>query len=148
MENTVDQPDFPLAVRSLETLTEQVARCRNLSMTAIDSQKRWMVYAKALTLRMAGGQDRLHASQVCARSTMRTINGKLDDVVRKVDALDSKVDGLDCRVQDLYRRLTAGERNELARMVNRTALRSDAGLAPLFSLHGDRGRDSWLSINY
>ena len=30
MEQALEQPDFPLAVRSLESSTEQIARCQNV----------------------------------------------------------------------------------------------------------------------
>ncbi|KAF4513656.1 hypothetical protein G6O67_000899 [Ophiocordyceps sinensis] len=101
------QPDFPLAVRSLETLTEQVSRCQNIP--AID-----------------GG---LRLTQVLEeiRNGMRDMRNEVRAVNRKLDDLDRKVGGLD-------RRMTVAERNGVARMENSSAMRPDAGLAPLFSL--------------
>lgn len=107
----MEQPDFPLAVRSLETLTEQVARCQNLPAT--DGG-----------LRLAQALEGIRNDM---RNEMRTVNRKLDD-------LDRKMDGLDRKVQDLDRRMTVAERNGVSRMENSSAMRPDAGLAPLFSL--------------
>ncbi|KJZ74949.1 hypothetical protein HIM_05680 [Hirsutella minnesotensis 3608] len=73
MEHPLEQPDFPLAVRSLETLTEQVARCQNLP--AIDGGRRLAEVLEAIRGEMRE-----------MRNEMRTINRRLDGLDRKVTA--------------------------------------------------------------
>ncbi|KAM4054984.1 hypothetical protein HRG_005798 [Hirsutella rhossiliensis] len=73
MEHPLEQPDFPLAVRSLETLTEQVARCQNLP--AVDGG-----------LRLAQVLAEMRNDMRDMRNEMRTVNRKLDDLDRKVTA--------------------------------------------------------------
>ncbi|KJZ68928.1 hypothetical protein HIM_11682 [Hirsutella minnesotensis 3608] len=58
----------------------------------------------------------------------------LQAVLNRLDTLDRKVDGIDRKVDGLERRMTVAERNGVARMENSSAMRSDAALAPLFSL--------------
>ncbi|RDA93668.1 hypothetical protein CP533_4915 [Ophiocordyceps camponoti-saundersi (nom. inval.)] len=111
MERASEQPDFPLAVRSLETLTEQVGRCQNLP--AVDGG-----------LRLAQAFEDM-------RNDMRDMRNEIN---RKLDDLDRKVDYLDSRVQDLDQRMIVAERNGAARMENSSAMRADACLAPLLSL--------------
>ncbi|KAF4513228.1 hypothetical protein G6O67_000526 [Ophiocordyceps sinensis] len=52
---------------------------------------------------------------------------RMDAILEQLTLLNRKVDGLD-------RRMTVAERNGVARMENSSAMRPDAGLAPLFSL--------------
>ncbi|PHH92514.1 hypothetical protein CDD83_7011 [Cordyceps sp. RAO-2017] len=121
MQHALEQPDFPLAVRSLETLTEQVARCQNLP--AIDGGLRLTQALEEMRNDMRDMRNEMRDM----RNEMRTVNRRLDDLDRKVDGLDRKVDGLD-------RRMMVAGWNGVARIENSSAIRPDAGLAPLFSL--------------
>ncbi|KAM4060290.1 hypothetical protein HRG_002122 [Hirsutella rhossiliensis] len=107
MDQALQQPDFPLAVRSLETLTEQVARCQNLP--AVDGG-----------LRLAEALDAMRNDLRDMRNEIRTVNRKLDDLDRKVDGLDRKV--------------TAERRNAVARAQNAVVVRSNMELEPLCSV--------------
>ncbi|PFH62774.1 hypothetical protein XA68_11997 [Ophiocordyceps unilateralis] len=135
MQHALEQPDFSLAVRSLETLTEQVARCQNLPATdgglrlaqAPEDIRNGMRDIRNDMRDMRNDMRNMRSEMRDMRNEMRTVSRSMDDLNRKVDGLERKVDGLD-------RRMTVAERNGVARIENSSAMRPDASLAPLFSL--------------
>ena len=75
MEHGVQHPDFPLAVRSLETLTEQVARCQHLP--AVDGGVRLMQRMEVILERLAALEQAMN---------------------RRFNGVDQRLDGLHRRV--------------------------------------------------
>ncbi|KAF4589396.1 hypothetical protein GQ602_003285 [Ophiocordyceps camponoti-floridani] len=82
MASVPQQPDFSVAARNLESLTEQVTRCQNLP--AVDDGRR---LTQALEAIHNGMQDIRNE----IRNGMRDMRNELRAVERKVDDLDRKV---------------------------------------------------------
>lgn len=84
MDYAMAQPDFPLAVRNLESLTEQVARCQNLP--AVNDGRQLTQALEAINNGMRDMRDEIRGEMRDVRNEVRAVNRKLDDLDRKVTA--------------------------------------------------------------
>ncbi|RCI11097.1 hypothetical protein L249_7181 [Ophiocordyceps polyrhachis-furcata BCC 54312] len=142
MENSLEQPDFPLAVSSLVTLTKQVSLCQNLP--SVNEGRRLADVLDGLQRSVEG----LRTDVEGLRTEVQGLRTEVQGLRTEVQGLRTEVQGLRTEVQvlrtevrtmggkldQLDRKTTVINKNFTARIENSHVIHDEVKLVPLYSV--------------